>query len=30
VVAYNYRNPVALLEDFLREVQRILKERGVL
>jgi hypothetical protein len=30
VVAYHYRGPVALLEDFLREVQRILNEGGVL
>lgn len=30
VVAYEYRGPVKLLEDFLREVERILTERGVL
>lgn len=30
VVAYEYRGPVGLLEDFLGEVERILKERGVL
>jgi Family of unknown function (DUF6516) len=30
LVAYEYRGPVVLLEDFLREVERILKERGVL
>jgi uncharacterized protein DUF6516 len=30
LVAYEYRGPVALLEDFLREVERILTERGVL
>jgi hypothetical protein len=30
VVAYRYRNPLALLEDFLREVERILAARGVL
>jgi hypothetical protein len=29
VVAYDYRGPVALLEDFYREVERIVKERGV-
>jgi hypothetical protein len=30
LVAYEYRSPVRLLEDFLREVERILTERGVL
>jgi len=30
LVAYEYRGPVDLLEDFLGEVERILKERGVL
>ena len=30
LVAYEYRSPVDLLEDFLREVERILTERGVL
>ena len=30
LVAYEYRGPVVLLEDFLREVERILTERGVL
>jgi hypothetical protein len=30
IVAYEYRGPVVLLEDFLREVERILKQRGVL
>jgi hypothetical protein len=30
VVVYEYRGPVELLEDFLGEVERILKERGVL
>jgi len=30
LVAYEYRGPVALLEEFLREVERILTERGVL
>src|ERR1700722_2528987 len=30
VVAYKYRGPVELLEDFFREVERILKERGLL
>ncbi len=29
VVPYAYRGPVALLEDFFREVERILHERGV-
>ena len=29
-VAYEYRGPVVLLEDFLREVERILTARGVL
>ena len=28
-VAYEYHGPVVLLEDFLREVERILTERGV-
>jgi len=30
LVAYKFRGPVVLLEDFLREVERILAERGVL
>jgi hypothetical protein len=30
LVAYEYRGPVVLLEDFLREVERILTELGVL
>ncbi len=30
LVAYQYRGPVVLLEDFLREVERIPTERGVL
>ena len=30
IVAYLYRGPVDLLEDFYREVERILRERGVL
>ena len=29
VVRYAYRGPVALLDDFFREVERILDERGV-
>lgn len=29
VVRYEYRGPAALLEDFYREVERILRERGV-
>jgi len=29
VVRYAYRGPVALLDDFFREVERILQERGV-
>jgi len=29
LIAYNYRGPVALLEDFLQAVDRILKEKGV-
>jgi hypothetical protein len=29
IVPYAYRGPVALLEDFYREVGRILRERGV-
>jgi hypothetical protein len=29
-VAYEYRGPMVLLEDFLKEVERILTERGVL
>jgi hypothetical protein len=28
-VRYAYRGPVALLDDFFREVERILHERGV-
>jgi hypothetical protein len=30
VASYIYRGPVELLEDFYREVERILRERGVL
>jgi|SRR4029077_10312807 hypothetical protein len=30
IVAYVYRGPIELLEDFYREVERILRERGVL
>jgi hypothetical protein len=30
IVAYVYRGPVELLEDFYREVERILRERGAL
>lgn len=30
VVPYIYKGPVELLEDFYREVERILRERGVL
>ena len=30
LVAYRYRGPVELLEDFYREVERLLRERGVL
>jgi hypothetical protein len=30
LIAYEYRGPAVLLEDFLREVERILTERGVL
>jgi hypothetical protein len=30
IVAYVYRGPVVLLEDFYREVERILRERGAL
>jgi hypothetical protein len=30
LVAYEYPGPVGLLEDFLKEVERILLERGVL
>jgi len=29
IVAYTYRGPAVLLEDFYREVERILHERGV-
>lgn len=29
VLRYDFRGPVALLEDFYREVERILRERGV-
>ncbi len=29
VVGYAYRGPAPLLEDFYREVERIMKERGV-
>jgi hypothetical protein len=28
IIAYRYRGPAALLEDFYREVERILAERG--
>ena|ERR1700722_13054662 len=28
IIAYPYRGPAALLEDFYREVERILAERG--
>jgi hypothetical protein len=30
MVAYAYRGPVELVDDFYREVERILRERGVL
>jgi hypothetical protein len=30
VVGYEYRGPVDLLEDFYREVERLLRERGVI
>jgi hypothetical protein len=30
VVAYEYRSPAELLEDFYREVERLLRERGVI
>ena len=30
VIAYKYRGVTALLEDFYREVERILRERGAL
>lgn len=30
IVPYAYRGPIALLEDFYREVERILRDRGVL
>jgi hypothetical protein len=30
IVPYNYRGPVELLEDFYREVERILRERGAI
>jgi len=30
LLAYAYRGPAALLEDFYREVERILTERGAL
>ncbi len=30
IAAYIYRGPIELLEDFYREVERILRERGVL
>jgi len=30
IVAYTYRGPAELLEDFYREVERILKERGAI
>ncbi|MGH8337235.1 MAG: toxin-antitoxin system TumE family protein [Gammaproteobacteria bacterium] len=29
-VAYHYRDPVVLLEDFLREVEQVLKQRAKL
>lgn len=29
IVPYAYRGPIGLLEDFYREVERILRERGV-
>src|SRR5579864_1742753 len=29
IIAYIYRGPIELLEDFYREVERILRERGV-
>ncbi len=29
IIPYAFRGPVALLEDFYREVERILHERGV-
>lgn len=29
IVPYDYRGPATLLEDFYREVERILQERGV-
>lgn len=28
IVGYAFRGPVALLEDFYREVERILRDRG--
>jgi hypothetical protein len=30
VVSYAYRGPIELVDDFYREVERILRERGVL
>ncbi len=30
IVAYAFRGPIELLEDFYREVERILRERGAL
>jgi hypothetical protein len=30
IVPYIYRGPIELLEDFYREVERILRERGAL
>jgi hypothetical protein len=30
MVAYDYRGPAELLEDFYREVERLLRERGVI
>jgi Family of unknown function (DUF6516) len=30
IIPYTYRGPVELLEDFYREVERILRERGAL
>src|SRR5271168_4943404 len=29
LVAYEFRGPVILLQDFLREVERIMNERGI-
>jgi hypothetical protein len=30
IIAYVYRGPIELLEDFYREVERILRERGAI